>query len=191
MSTPPITAPHLDHLIHAIRNQKVILDADLARLYGVSTKALNQAIKRNIKKFPTDFMFQLTIEETKTLCISRSQIVTLKRGKNVKYLPHAFTEHGAIMAANVLHSAQAEKMSVHVVRTFVKMRSFLAEHRELALHLADLEKKLTHRLDIHEAAIVNVLHRIMRLLDPPPEPEPRRRPIGFTPPIGKRHQPPG
>lgn len=166
-------------VIRTIRGQKVILDVDLARIYGVPTKALNQAIKRNANRFPPDFMFQLTGTEAEAEFRSRSQFVTLKRGMNVKYRPYAFTENGAIMAANVLNSPEAVRMSVFVVRAFVKMRELLGGTKELARQLADLEKKLTARLDGHEVAIVEVLWRIMDILDPPPLPEPPRRRIGF------------
>jgi len=100
----------IDSVIHSIRGQRVILAVDLARIYGVQTKALNQAVKRNAGKFPPDFMFQLTAEEAGRIQVSRSQIVTLKRGTNIKYLPYAFTEHGVVMAANVLNSEQAVTM---------------------------------------------------------------------------------
>ena len=113
---------------------------------------------------------------------SRSQFVTLKRGTNVKYLPYAFTENGAIMAANVLNSPAAVRMSVFVVRAFVKMRELLGGTKELAKQLADLEKKLTARLDGHEVAIIDVLRRVMDILDPPPpppEPEQPKRRLGF------------
>ena len=112
---------------------------------------------------------------------SRSQIATLKRGQNIKYRPYAFTEHGAIMAANVLNSPRAVQMSVFVVRAFLKMRALLGDKRELAKQLAALEKELKQRLDIHEAAIVTILQRVMDIIDPPslpPQPKPR---IGFTP----------
>jgi len=167
-------------VIRTIRGQKVILDFDLARIYDVPTKALNQAIKRNAVRFPPDFMFQLTKEEAEIEFRSRSQFVTLKRGMNIKYRPYAFTENGAIMAANVLNSPEAVRMSVFVVRAFVQMRDLLGGTKELAKQLADLEKKLTARLDIHESVIVDVLRRVMEILDPPPPPpeSPRRR-IGF------------
>jgi hypothetical protein len=172
-------------LIRTIRGQKVILDFDLARIYGVPTKALNQAIKRNIKRFPADFVFQLTAAEADSL---RSQIVTLKngRGQHRKFLPYAFTENGAIMAANILNSPAAVRMSVFVVRAFLKMRELLGGTRELARQLAALEKKLTARLDGHEIAIVEVLRRVMDILDPPPLPEPPRRQIGFHVEPGKK-----
>ena len=125
-------------------------------------------------------MFRLTLAEAEDIRRSRSQIVTLKRGQNIKYLPAAFTEHGAIMAANVLNSPRATQMSVFVVRAFVKMRSAFKDSRQLAHKLALLEQELKIRLNIHEAAIVDVLQRIMRVLDPPPPPpEPPPPEIGF------------
>lgn len=178
----------LDDRILSIRGQKVILDADLAELYGVPTKALNQAIKRNAARFPDDFIFRLTANEVLELDRSqivtgslRSQIVTSKGARGGRrYLPYAFTEHGAIMAANVLNSARAMQMSVFVVRAFIKMRSALTDTRELARKLAALETELKSRLDTHEAAIVDVLQRIMRIIDPPPPPpEPPKPQIGF------------
>jgi hypothetical protein len=167
-------------MIRPIRGQKVILDADLAFIYGVPTKRLNEQIKRNTDRFPPDFLFQLTKEEAETELRSRSQFATLKRGMNIKYLPYAFTENGAIMAANVLNSPEAVRMSVFVVRAFVQMRDLLGGTKDLARQLADLEKKLTARLDVHESVIVDVLRRVMEILDPPPlPPEPPKRRIGF------------
>lgn len=129
---------------------------------------------------PADFMFRLTLDEAEAVRRSRSQIVTLKQGQNVKYPPYAFTEHGAIMAANVLNSPKATQMSVFVVRAFVKMRSAFGDTRELARKLALLEQDLKIRLNIHEAAIVDVLQRVMKILDPPPPPlEPPTPEIGF------------
>ena len=167
-------------MIVTVRGQRVILATDLAELYGVQTKALNQAVKRNIDRFPTDFLFQLTWEESEQIFCSRSQFVTLKRGKNIKYLPYAFTEHGAIMAANVLNSPKAIEMSVFVVRAFIKMRETLANNKTLALKLVELEKKLTERLNVHERAIVHVLGEIRKLMaSTEPSPEPSKRKIGF------------
>jgi len=166
--------------IRAMRGQKVILDSDLARIYGVTTKRLNEQVKRNAKRFPADFMFRLTVAESESILRSRSQIATLKRGMNIKYLPYAFTEKGAVMAANILNSPEAVRMSIFVVRAFIEMRELLSSTKELAKQLAALEKKLTARLDGHEAAIVDVLRRVMDILDPPPPPpEPPRRQIGF------------
>ena len=177
----PSKLDEISSVIRTIRGQKVILDSDLANIYGGPTKALNQAVKRNRKRFPPDFLFQLTAEEADSL---RSQIVTLKsgRGQHRKFLPYAFTENGAIMAANVLNSPEAVRMSVFVVRAFVQMRDLLGSTKELAKQLAALEKKLTTRLDGHEIAIVEVLQRLMDILDPPPtppEPEMPKRRIGF------------
>jgi phage regulator Rha-like protein len=173
-----ITVEPVEPLIQTIRGERIILDANLARIYGVQTGALNRAVKRNREKFPADFMFQLTAKEFKSL---RCQIGILKaeRGQHRKYLPYVFTEHGAIMAANVLNSPQAVQMSVFVVRAFVKMRGALSDNRELAKKLAALEKELKSRLNVHEAAIVEVLQRVMEILDPPPLPEPPRREMGF------------
>jgi hypothetical protein len=179
MSINHIPTDDLSHLIHKIRGERVILDADLARIYGVTTKRLNEQVKRNRQKFPEDFMFRLTATELEE--INRSQNATgPQKHRDPRFLPYAFTEHGALMAANVLHSTRADEMSVFVVRAFLKMRSLLSEHRVLARQLNELEQKLTYRLDIHEEAIVDVLRRIMILLDPPPPPpEPKRRKIGF------------
>ena len=165
-------------VIRTLCGQKVILDADLARIYGVTTKRLNEQVKRNAKRFPPDFLFQLTAKEVDSL---RSQIATLKsgRGQHRKFLPYAFTENGAVMAANVLNSPAAVRMSVFVVRAFVKMRELLGGTKELAKQLAALEKQLTARLNVHESVIVDVLRRVMDILDPPPLPEPPRRRIGF------------
>lgn len=187
------STPHsaLEGVIHAIRGERVILDADLAKLYGVETRALNQAVRRNRDKFPPDFIFQLSAEETEALNRSqiatrsaksqggmRSQIVTASK-RNIRHPPFAFTEHGAIMAANILNSPQAIQMSVFVVRAFVKMRELLTDTRELAKKLASLEKELTSRLDSHESAIFDVLQRIMLLLDPPPGPTEPDKEMGF------------
>lgn len=170
----------IEPLIRTIRGQKVILADDLARLYGVPTKRLNEQVKRNLERFPDDFMFQLSPEEARTVLRSRSQIATLKRGRNLKYLPYAFTENGAVMSANILNSPQAVRMSVFVVRAFVKMRELLTGTRELSAELRKLEARLTARLDGHETAIFEVLQRVMEILNPPPEPpEPPRRQIGF------------
>ena len=160
-----------------VRGEKVLLDSDLARLYGVETKALNRAVQRNLERFPRDFLFQLTREEFSNL---KCQTGTSSSGHGGRRkLPWAFTEHGAIMTATVLNSPRAVQMSVFVVRAFLKMRVLLGGTKELARQLRELESKLTARLDGHEAAIVDLLQRLMRLLDPPPAPEPPRRQIGF------------
>ena len=170
----------LDPPIVEIRGQSVIVDRDLAELYGVTTGVLNQAVKRNWRRFPKDFVFRLNHKEAEKARRSRSQIVILKRGQNIKYLPYAFTEHGAVMAANVLNSERAVAMSVYVVRAFVKLREVLASTAELAKKLDILERKLSSRLDVHEKAIVELFAQMRKLLKPsPPQPEPKRRPIGF------------
>ena len=164
-------------LIRTIRGEKVLLDSDLAKIYGVPTKAFNRQVKRNAPKFPSDFMFQLTPKEFESL---RCQIGTSNKRGGRRFLPYAFTENGAIMAANVLNSPEAVRMSVFVVRAFVKMRDLLGSTKELAKQLAALEKKLTDRLDGHEVAIIEVLRRVMDILEPPPPPPgPPRREIGF------------
>jgi hypothetical protein len=162
----------VESLIITIRNQKVIIDRDLAEIYGVETRRLNEQVRRNPERFPEDFMFQLTKEEGDLWVRSRSQIATLKRGMNIKYLPYAFTEHGAIMAANVLSSPQAVRMSVFVVRAFVKLRELLSTHKELTYKLAQLERKLQN----HDESIRSLVVAIRQLMAPP---VPKRRPIGF------------
>ena len=181
-------------VIRTIRRKKVILDADLARIYGVPTKRLNEQVKRNFNRFPPDFLFQLTDDECESLSPMRSQFATASEvpktirsqnatayKRNIRFLPYAFTENGAIMAANVLNSPEAVRMSVFVVRAFVQMRDLLGGTKELAKQLAALEKKLTDRLDGHEAAIIEVLRRVMDVLDPPPPPpEPPSAKLVFT-----------
>jgi phage regulator Rha-like protein len=164
----------VESLIGLLRGQRVILDADLARVYGVATRQLNQAVKRNKDRFPDDFAFLLNPQEVARL---RSQIVISNGRGGRRYVPYAFTEHGAIMAANVLNSRLAMQMSIFVVRAFVKMRETLAENKELAVKLADLERTLTARLDDHEGAIDHIFKEIKKLMAPPPEP--KRRQIGF------------
>ncbi len=179
-TTTSAAVEQIDTMIRTIRGTRVMLDWDLAQIYGVPTKAFNQAVKRNAARFPEDFMFRLTKEEAEAVRVSRSQIVTLKRGRNVKYLPYAFTEYGALMAANILNSPRAVQMSIFVVRAFAKMREALLASPQLAKKLAALEKKLTARLDVHEAAIVQVLQEVMQILNPPPPPPSPPKPrIGF------------
>jgi ORF6N domain-containing protein len=180
----------LDAMIHEIRGQRVMLDTDLARVYGVPTFRFNEAVKRNRNRFPPDFMFQLSGEEFDSL---RSQIampkledssqiaMSSRKHRGSAYRPYAFTEHGALQAANVLRSKRAVQMSIFVIRAFVKMRETLLSTGELARKLAALEKQLTGRLDTHEVAIVHVLQDLMLILNPPPDPPPPARPkIGFS-----------
>ena len=167
-----IATEPIDRLILHIRGHRIMLDATLAELYGVTTGALNQAVKRNIHRFPVDFMFQVTPEEFENL---KSQFVISSWGGRRK-LPYAFTEHGAIMAASVLNSDRAIEASVAVVRAFVKMREALSSTQELAQKLAQLERQLEHRLDTHDQDIKTLMNAIRALMDPP---EPKRRAIGF------------
>ena len=182
---PSIAAvPDLQDRILTIRGERVILDSDLAEVYGVETKRLNEQVRRNAERFPPDFAFELTEEEADQLKCIRSQFATLKRGQHRKYLPRVFTEHGVLMVANVLNSKRAVEMSVFVVRAFAKMRSALSDTRELARKLASLEREVKSRLDSHDAAIVEVMQRILDLIAPsehpapPPPPSPRK--IGFN-----------
>jgi len=178
-----VTVTQIDEMIHSIRGTRVMLDRDLAKIYGVATKVFNQAVKRNHARFPEDFMFRLTRKEAEAVWTSRSQNVTLNRGQNIKYLPYVFTEYGALMAANILNSARAVQMSIFVVRAFAKMREALRRTPQLARKLAALEKKLTARLDTHETAIVQVLRELTQILNPPPltTPSPEKKQIGFHP----------
>jgi len=195
-SSNKLTTDQLGRLIYEIRGERVMLDSDLASIYGVETKALNRAVKRNRDRFPKDFVFQVSEDEWKNLRYQigtltsgrenqslRYQIGTLKtgRGRHRKYLPWVFTEHGAIMAANVLNSRRAVQMAVFVVRAFLKMRALLGDKRDLAQKLASLEKELKKRLDVHEAVIVTILQRVMDIIDPPIAPEPPKPRIGFRP----------
>lgn len=155
-----------------LRGQRVILDRDLAALYGVSTKRLNEAIKRNLRKFPEDFMFRLGRAEFDS--VNRSQIATgSQKHRDPRYPPNAFTEHGAIQAANILNSPRAIDMSVHVVRAFVRMRELVASDKALAQKLDELERKYRH----HDKAIAAMLSAIRQLMY---SPRPKRRAIGFT-----------
>ena len=168
-----ISAEKIDHLILTLRDQRVILASDLAAIYGVPAKALNQAVKRNAERFPADFMFQLTLEEAKAVQRSRSQTVTLKRGHNIKYLPYAFTEHGALQAANLLNSPRAVAMSIYVIRAFVKLREDQAANQAILKRLAEIDQTLL----THDTALRDVYRKLLPLLSPPPEPE--RPEIGF------------
>lgn len=172
------TATICDRIL-TVRGLKVMLDSDLAALYGVEVRALNQQLKRNAARFPEDFTFVLTPEEWTHVRALRSQNVILKQGAHRKYPPRVLPEHGALMAANVLNSARAVEMSVFVVRAFVRMRSALSDTRELARKLATLERDVMARLDTHDAAIVDILRRFMEIIDPPALPDPPPKQIGF------------
>lgn len=160
--------------VHYIRGQKVMLDRDLAELYGVPVKRLKEQVRRNMERFPEAFMFELTLEEAEA---SRSHFATLKRGDNIKYLPFAFTEHGILMLANVLKSAQAIAVSIRIIDLFVRMREALTLHKDILIKL----ERLGTRADGHDAEIATILHHLRWLLDPPAEP---RKQIGY-----KNHKP--
>lgn len=181
MATPviPLVAiERIEERIFLIRGHKVMLDADLAELYGASTGRFNEQVRRNLARFPKDFMFHLTNHE---VAILRSQfaISSSRPWGGRRYRPYAFTEHGAIMAATILNTPQATELSVYVVRAFVRMREVLATHKELAHKLAALEQ----RIDSHDETIVEILAAIRQLMAPP-EPK-KKRPIGFVTPEEK------
>jgi len=192
VTTPPVVSLPLETItqrIRVLRDQKTLLDSDLAALYGVSTKRFNEQVKRNLERFPADFMFQLTEDEFAAL---RSQIATLKTGRGLhrKYLPYVFTEHGAIMASMILNSSHATEVSVYVVRAFVQLREVLASHRDLALKLGELEHKTELMSVQHDAFAQNtraqlkqVFNAIRELMTPT---EPAKRPIGFVLPVEKK-----
>ena len=165
MISPEQIAP----VIRYLREQKVLLDFDLAALYGVSTKALNQAVKRNRNRFPEDFMFRLNADETRSL---RSQIVTLKRGEHLKYSPYAFTEQGVAMLSSVLRSERAVKVNIAIMRAFVKLREAIETNRELAKKFSALE----NRVDKHDEEIAAIIEAIRQLIAPQEKPA---REIGF------------
>ena len=161
--------------IQLMRDQRVVLDTDLAAFYGETTKRFNQQVNRNRERFPEDFMFQLNAEEFANL---RLQFATssLKGGASHggrRYAPFAFTEHGAIMASMVLNSARATEVSVHVVRAFIELRNLVAGNKELASKLKRLERKV----DSHHQAITGLIDSMRQLLAPP---DPKKRPIGFV-----------
>ena len=162
--------------ILVLRDQRVLLDAELAALYGVEIRVLVQAVKRNLARFPDDFMFQLSATEWSAL---RSQFVTLKagRGQHRKYMPYAFTEQGVAMLSSVLRSERAIAVNIQIMRAFVRMRELLASSRALARRLDELEARLEKKLATHDQAIAAILSAIRELMNPP---APNRRPIGFT-----------
>ncbi len=168
-SLPPIPIESIVSRIFLIRGQKVMLDSDLVALYGVETRVLLQAVRRNPDRFPSDFSVQIDEDEWNSL---RSQSVTSKGRGGRRYLPFVFTEHGAIMAATVLNSPLAVEMSVFVVRAFVKLREMLSTHKELAHKIEELERKL----GVHDEAIIGLFEAIKQLMDPPAE---KRNQIGF------------
>lgn len=164
--------------IYYIRNQKVMLDTDLAELYGTQTKVLKQAVKRNIERFPERYMFELTKEEAE---VSRAQHANLKRGENIKYLPYAFTEHGVMMLSNVLKSKRAIDVSMQIIDVFILLRETLANHTELRLEIEQIKKKLHN----YGKNIELVFQYLDELLEKKENPKPRKQ-IGFIIPKKKK-----
>lgn len=160
------------HIVN-IRSQRVVLDSDLARIYGVTTGRFNEAIKRNIKRFPEDFAFTASRAEYDQL-ISQNAISKPARGGRTK-LPRVFTEHGALMAASILNSERAIAMSVYVIRAFVEMREKLAANAAILKRLAEIDRTLV----LHDSALRDIYQKLLPLLSPPPDPP--RRQIGFRP----------
>jgi hypothetical protein len=170
-----IPVERIEKAIYLIRGERVMLDRDLAKLYGVSTKAFNQAVKRHAERFPPDFMFQLTGEEARAWWLEatanrlRSQTVTLKRGQHIKYRPYVFTEHGILMLSSVLNSERAIQVNIEIMRSFVKLRQMIGSNAELSRRLDDLERR-------HDRQFKVVFDAIRRLISPP---QPGQKQIGF------------
>lgn len=163
-----VPTPFADRIL-IVRGLRVMLDADLAELYGVTTKRFNEQVKRNLARFPVEFMFQLTAAEKKEVVANCDHLARLKFSPHA---PYAFTEHGAIMAATILNSPKAVEMSVFVVRAFVELRDWLSSHREIAEKLDYLERKVSS----HDQALAGVIDTLRQLTAPP---QPKKRPIGF------------
>lgn len=170
-----VPVERIEQAILLIRGHKVMLDSDLAALYGVTVKRLNEQVKRNSNRFPEDFMFRLNPNEAQAALALRSHFATLKkgRGRHRKYAPYAFTEHGTLMAANVLNSKRATAISVLVIRTFVRLRHVLASHKELGAKFAELEQKVGR----HDEAIRSIVAAIRDLMAEPDVPSKGR--MGF------------
>jgi hypothetical protein len=162
----------IDSFILTVRGSKVLIDADLATIYGVKTLALNQAVKRNSERFPEDFIFQLSAKEKLEVITNCDHLEQLKFAKS---LPFAFTKHGALMTATVLNSPQAVAMSVHIVRAFIQMREQLVANRKIFKRLVEIDKTLLE----HDSVLRDIYRKLLPLLQPPPE-SPKRR-IGFGP----------
>lgn len=160
----------IENRILLIRDEKVIIDADLAEFYGVPTKRLNEQVRRNKDRFPDDFMFQLSPDEKAEVVANCDHLGNLKYSKA---LPYAFTEHGAIMAAGVLNTSRAIEVSVFIVRAFVKVRQMVAGHKEIQRKIAQIERRLTD----HDEQIFELVNLIKKLLNP--EPPPKKRRIGY------------
>ena len=171
--TSLIQPEQIEQVILLLRGQRVMLDRDLAALYGVTTSNLNKAVKRNPDRFPPDFMFQLTLDEAQAGAGSRFQFGILKRGQNIKYLPHVFTQEGVAMLSSVLRSPRAVQVNIAIMRVFVRLRETLALHKELAQKLAQLERKV----EGHDTGIHTLFEAIHHLTTPAAKPN---REIGFN-----------
>ena len=187
-----VLVPRIEGRIQVIRGLRVMIDVDLAALYGVPTKRLNEQVKRNRERFPADFLFQLTPTEKAEVVANCDHLQKLKFSK---VLPYAFTEHGAIQAANVLASDQAVEMGIYVVRAFVHLREALSSNADVAKRLSELEMK-TESLELsHGTFSRNTRLQLRQLLDAVRElttpPQPPKRPIGFLPLENKKDQPKG
>jgi hypothetical protein len=180
MSRAAISAERIESRILVLRGHKVLIDADLAALYGVETKVLLQAIRRNPDRFPKDFMFQLTDQELRDL---RSQFVTSSWGGR-RYAPYVFTEQGVAMLSSVLNSPRAIAVNIEIMRAFVRLRELIATNKELAKRLDELESRIERKLSTHDQAITGILDAIRQLMIPPVPPKPR--PIGFVTPEEKK-----
>jgi len=166
---PSVSIDMLERRIYLMRGEKVMLDVDLAKIYQVETRALVQAVKRNQARFPEDFMFQLSVEEAATM---RSQIVIASK-RNLRHQPYAFSEHGALMLASILKSQRAAQMSIFVVRAFIRMRQYLATHKDLARKMEDLERKQNEQ----GTQLATVYDVLKQMINPPAKP---KRRIGFS-----------
>ena len=173
-TTTLATIERIESKIYTIRRVRVVLDSDLAALYGVEARVLNQAVNRNKDRFPGDFVLHLSARETKELQGLRSQSVILKRGQHLKFRPLALTEHGAVMAATILNSPRAVQMSIFVVRAFLRLREWVVGQAELAAKLSDLER----RVGAHDHELKAIIQTIRTMLEPPVPP---RKQIGFRP----------
>lgn len=162
--------------ILVLRGQRVMIDADLAELYGVPTKRLNEQVKRNLARFPQEFMFQLTADEKQEVVANCDHLSKLKFSRS---LPFAFTEYGAIQAANVLNSPQAIDVGLYVIRAFIRLRELLASNQELAQRLDEIEERMERKLDTHDQAITGLLNTLRQMMTPP---DIKKRPIGFIHP---------
>ena len=174
MGRPNVAIAIIEKKIFIIRGQKVMLDRDLATLYEIPTKSLKQQVNRNKRRFPMDFMFELTWKESNALA-SRSQFATLKKGQNVKYRPYVFTEQGVAMLSSVLNSERAIEVNIQIMRVFVRLKEMIISHKDLARKINDLERQFKE----HDEKFILVFEAIRQLMEPPPEKKKGR--IGFHP----------